>query len=85
MNLRRRLRAMTSSNPGQPPLPRRGDVVEVWLKAHRDRQIDEYGQTRSWHLLDGLIDDYRLHADTGTPLGQHACDGPHCDCREVTA
>lgn len=84
MNLRRLL-AMPPSNPGQPPLPRRGDAVEAWLRAHRDQQTDEYGQTRAWHLLDGLLDDYRLHADTRTPLDQHVCDGGTCDdCREAT-
>lgn len=84
--LRRLLAALTHSGPsyGQPPLPRRGDPVEAWLRAHRDRQVDEYGRTRGWHLLDNLLDDYRLHADTGTPLGEHVCDGGNCgDCREV--
>lgn len=74
--LRRWLDALTHTGPGyQPdPLPRRGDPVEQWLKAQRDTSTT----WSDWHVLDGLIDHYRLHADTGTPLGQHACDGPHC-------
>lgn len=65
------------------PLPARGDHVEAWLKAHRDRFADGFTRDPQWEALDQLLDDYRLHADTGTPLGQHACDGPHCDCAET--
>lgn len=66
-------------------MPARGDAVEVWLKAQRDVHSDRYGVTPAWYVLDDALDRYRLHADTGTPLDQHACDGPHCDCAEVTA
>lgn len=54
----------------------RGDAVETWLKAQRD----EYHQTTDpqWQTLDYLLDTYRLHADTGVPLGQHTCEG-RCD------
>lgn len=41
----------------------RGDPVEAWLKRKRDEYTWE-----SWHIIDDLLDDYRLHADTGTPL-----------------
>lgn len=57
-------------------LPVRGDAVEMWLKAQRDSYDEYYPE---WQALDDALDDYRLHADTGVPLGQHACDGPHCD------
>lgn len=57
-------------------LPKRGDQVEAWLKSQRD----EYHQTSSpqWQALNEALDTYRLHADTGTPLGQHTCEG-RCD------
>jgi len=45
--------------------PHRGDEVEAWLKAFRDRQPPV---SDGWHTADWLLDDYRLHADTGTPL-----------------
>ena len=50
--------------------PTRGDEVEAWLK----RQRDEYTvpgclAAGAYRALDLALDDYRLHADTGTPLG----------------
>lgn len=59
------------------PIPRRGDQFEQWLKAQRD----EYEQTTSaqWRALDEVLDTYRLHADTGTPLDQHVCEGGTVD------
>lgn len=59
-------------------LPRRGDRFEQWLKAQRD----EFERRDSvWPVLDYLLDQYRLHADTGTPLNQHACEnGTVDDC-----
>jgi hypothetical protein len=61
------------------PLPRRDDNVAAWLKQLRDG----YPTTDpGWVALDYALDDYRLHADTGTPLDQHACGGPYC-CRDV--
>lgn len=53
------------------PLPCRDDAVAGWLKAAP-------WDLARWNVLDNLLDDYRLHADTGTPLDQHACYGPHC-------
>ncbi|MEV4975568.1 hypothetical protein [Streptomyces scopuliridis] len=78
--LLRRL-ADEAQQPGA--LPRRGDVFEQWLKAQRD----EYHQTTSseWRALDEALDTYRLHADTGTPLGEHVCEGQavgDCECLE---
>lgn len=58
--------------------PARGDQFEAWLKAQRDEY--EVRSSPQWGALDEALDTYRLHADTGTPLDQHACDGPHCDC-----
>jgi hypothetical protein len=50
--------------------PERGDQVEAYIKRWRDRFE---GDASSYALagrgvLDDLLDDYRLHADTGTPL-----------------
>jgi hypothetical protein len=46
---------------------RRGDAVEAWIKRHRD----EYQSGHSdWIAMDALLDDYRAHADTGTPLNE---------------
>lgn len=56
--------------------PRRGDAVEAWLKARRDEYRE---QTDDWFLIDEVLDQYRLHADTGTPLGQHVCEGGNVD------
>ena len=52
-----------------PPLPLRGDHVDAWLRAQRD----EYpADSITWDILDDLLDTYRGHADTGTPLDEHA-------------
>lgn len=76
---------MTINFAWQPPFrPQRGDAVEQWLKARRDRHRE---QTDDWCHIDELLDEYRLHADTGTPLDQHACEGGNVDdchgCYEV--
>lgn len=85
--LRRFLAGLTHSGPSYdlPPLPARGDAVEAWLKAQRDQLVDGYDSpSPDWYALDAVLDDYRLHADTGTPLGEHVCDGGNCDdCREA--
>lgn len=68
-----------------PHQPRRDDAVATWLKAQRDAQTDGYGRPPAWYVLDGLLDAYRLHADTGTPLDQHVCEGRvvgDCACFE---
>lgn len=45
----------------------RGDAVAAWLKTKRD----EYQKhATSWYALDSLLDDYRRHADCGTPLSE---------------
>ncbi|MGX1254127.1 hypothetical protein RKD48_006638 [Streptomyces ambofaciens] len=53
---------------------RRGDQFEAWLKAQRDEYEVESGP--QWRALDEVLDTYRLHADTGTPLGEHVCEAP---------
>ena len=65
--------------------PRRGDAFEAWLKAQRDAC---FGHASSWAAVDGLLDQYRLHADTSTPLGEHVCEGQvvgDCECLEQPA
>lgn len=86
--LRRFLDALTHTGPSyQPtPLPARGDAVEAWLRAQRDRYEDKYGRLPAWYAVDRVLDAYRLHADTGTPLGEHLCEGRvagDCECLEV--
>lgn len=66
-----------------PDQPIRGDAVEAWLKQQRDRHLDDYGRNPEWYALDDLLDTYRLHADTRTPLNEHICEGriaSECDC-----
>lgn len=45
--------------------PERGDQVDQWLRRRRD-ELEGVGGF--WVVIDNLLDDYRLHADTGTPL-----------------
>jgi hypothetical protein len=47
--------------------PRRGDAVEAWLKAKRDLFCETHDS--QWEVIDDLLGAYRLHADTGAPLG----------------
>jgi hypothetical protein len=54
---------------------RRGSDVEAWIKRHREL----YGRTDDkWHAIDYMLDDYRDHADTGTPLDREV-QGPHSE------
>jgi len=71
--------AITHTGPSyQPePRPRRGDQVEQWLKAQRDEYESEASE--QWKALNEALDTYRLHADTGTPLDQHVCEGGNVD------
>jgi hypothetical protein len=79
--------AVEAAVPGrttdETQLPHRGDAVEAWLKAQREAAAD-YPQ--AYQAADGLLDLYRLHADTGTPLSEHVCEGRtvgDCDCLET--
>lgn len=68
----------------QPAPPARRDQFEAWLKTQRDRWFDDTGA--EWRTLDDLLDRYRLHADTGTPLAEHVCEGRaagDCECLET--
>ena len=84
MSILRRLAAgVTHTGPGyqQPHIPSRDDDFATWLKARRDEHEDRYGRAPAWYLLDDLLDLYRLHADTGTPLNEHVCEaGNRDDC-----
>jgi hypothetical protein len=77
--IRQFLDAVTHSGPSYnaPVLPRRGDAVEAWLKAQRDEYYPDHGE--QWSAIDDLLDEYRLHADTGTPLHEHVCEGGNVD------
>ncbi len=56
-----------------PHAPHRGSDVEAWIKRHRD----QFRPDQTDHLaLDLALDDYRQHADTGTPLDQDPPDFP---------
>ncbi|KYK14236.1 MULTISPECIES: hypothetical protein [Streptomyces] len=64
---------------------RRGDAFEAWLKAQRD---DHPRSSHAWFMVDCVLDRYRLHADTGTPLGEHVCEARvvgDCECLEQPA
>lgn len=55
----------------------RGSDVEAWIKRYRETCCDAEGHRYgSWYVVDNLLDDYREHADTGTPLADEV-EGPH--------
>ncbi|TXJ78591.1 hypothetical protein E2C11_16420 [Streptomyces lavendulae] len=73
----------SEARPAGTQQPRRGDQVEAWLRARRDEHRDTGHGV--WSTLDALLDQYRLLADTGTPLGEHVCEGRvvgDCECLE---
>lgn len=54
-------------NPREPHKPCRGDDVEAWLVAEiADCEYEFERGTRN--RLAAMLEDYRLHADTGTAL-----------------
>lgn len=61
--------------------PDRNSDVAAWIRSHRDRNINGYKlyDTGRYDALDDLLDDYRLHADTGTPLSEEAQENPKLD------
>lgn len=72
-------RAREAADPASVPhVARRGTDVEAWLKrwrdAYRSQPIELVGEAAS--ALDDMLNDYRDHADTGTPLGAEVA-GPH--------
>lgn len=58
--------------------PHRGSDVEAWIKRHRDEHgnLSANYPTDEWRAIDNMLDDYREHADTGTPLDREV-EGPH--------
>lgn len=61
-------------------LPERGDAVEQWLQTQHEAAAP---YVSDYIAIGGLLDTYRLHADTCTPLDQHVCHAP-CDCYDDT-
>lgn len=65
----------------EPHVPRRDSDVAAFIKRHRDRYDKNSAASGKsmdfvrYRALDDLLDDYRLHADTGTPLDEEAFDG----------
>lgn len=56
--------------------PHRDDPVATWLKACRDKLREEGGVSDpEYRIVDYLLDEYRLHADTGTQLHEQVSDG----------
>lgn len=75
------LRVEDPEEPASVHQPYRGDRFEAWLKGQRDISAS----WSAWRELNSLLDQYRLHADTGTPLGEHVCEGQavgDCGCLE---
>jgi len=75
----RKIRTACAAVASRKRVPYRGSDVEVWLK----RKRDEYalpdgtpGDYEAWTAMNDALDDYRLHADTGTPLDSTEPMGP---------
>jgi hypothetical protein len=69
-----------NSEYGAAPMPRRSDAIDHWLRDQR-----EQADPSTWHTINNLLDRYRLHADTKTPLDMHVCRGlliGDCECFE---
>ena len=79
-------RVADEEQPATEAQPRPGDQFEQWLKAQRDSYGSHGANDRDlYDAFDALLDHYRLHADTGTPLGERVCEGRavgDCDCLE---
>lgn len=69
-------RMAAEAQPTGQHQPRRDDAFEAWLKAQRDDH-NSHGTNdhEMYDAIDALLDQYQLHADTGTPLGEHVCEG----------
>jgi hypothetical protein len=57
-----------------PHTARRGSDIEAFVKAYRDQFPRDMLDGR-FHAIDDLLDLYRLHADTGVPLGEPVSEG----------
>jgi hypothetical protein len=55
--------------------PRRGDAVEAWLTERRNDHRRNDATTPAI-AVDDLLEEWRLRADTGTPLGEVVRDMP---------
>jgi hypothetical protein len=81
--------AAETPQPETQAAPRRGDAVDQWLTAQRNKHGWKGSNDRTlFDALDNVLDQYRLHADTGTPLGDHVCEGTtvgDCECLEQPA
>ncbi|MFF9758604.1 hypothetical protein ACF1G4_03385 [Streptomyces caelestis] len=80
------LRRLADETQPAEPRPSRGDAFEQWLKARRDEWAPDGCQP--WQILDQVLEEYRLHAATGTPLSEHVCEGQavgDCECLEQPA
>ncbi len=80
---RTRLLQLLTPGPSGPAkhVPARDDDIATWLKQQRDQMEDRFGRLPAWYVLDDLLDTYRLHADTVTPLDQHVpCACTPADC-----
>lgn len=69
---------LAAGDPGSQHEPRRGSDVETWLKRWRDQISDRPVPAAriAGLVIDDMLDDYRLHADTGTPLDSTEPMGP---------
>lgn len=72
-SVRRLAFAGIGASQPEPPArhrARRGDDVEAWLKRDRDALLADSADwaQQAAAVVDDLLEDYRLHADTGTPL-----------------
>jgi hypothetical protein len=67
-------------------VPMRGDAVEKWLKAKRDEWPRPHSsmETQGWDVLDELLDEYRLRADTGLTLTDDIADATEFRERKQT-
>lgn len=70
--------AVMYGEDGVPHTAHRGSDVEAWIKRWRDAHDSD---SAGWvhhvhHAIDAMLDDYRDHADTGTPLNERVI-GPH--------
>lgn len=55
--------------------PRRDDDVATWIRRRREEMPAD---SADWYLIDGMLDNYRLHADTGVPLDRDV-HAPPCN------
>jgi hypothetical protein len=62
-------------NQGTRHQPKRGSVVEVWIKQARDRYA-MVGARSAYLALDELLTDYQQYADKGLSLLQNQNPGP---------